>query len=464
MHIRNIESSFVWLHRVLDIVVPIAILALIAEIYQITWHDRYSIMGLLGGLALTFFNQATGVYTGWRGRSLFAGFKKILQAWGLTWMFLIVLAFMLKDAANFSRLTITLWALITPIALLSYRFIIRLIMARLRTKGWGTKNIALIGAGTLGQRVAETLNKAKMFGYNPIAFYDDSPSKTGTILCGIPVVGTIDELLETSSPTDKYDEIYIALPLREEDRIKQILNTLSDSSITVKFIPDFFSFDLLHSRLTDISGIPIISVYDSPLNSTGNAMVKRIEDITVSLMIVALISPILLAIAIAIKLTSKGPAIFRQRRYGINGDEITILKFRTMTVCDDGTEITQAKKNDARITKLGNFLRRTSLDELPQFFNVITGKMSIVGPRPHACAHNEQYRKLIPKYMLRHLVKPGITGWAQINGWRGETDTLAKMEKRVEFDLYYIDNWSLWMDIRIILLTFFKGFINKNAY
>jgi putative colanic acid biosynthesis UDP-glucose lipid carrier transferase len=464
MHIRNIESSFVWLHRVLDIIVPIAILALIASIYQIPWHDRYSIMGLLGGLALTFFNQMTGVYTGWRGRSLFAGFKKILQAWGLTWMFLIVLAFMLKDAANFSRLTITLWAFVTPIALLGYRFIIRLVMARLRTRGWSTKKIALIGAGTLGQCVVETLNNAKMFGYNPIAFYDDDSSKIGTVISGIPVAGTINELLALSSPTEKYDEIYIALPLREEDRIKQILNALSDSSITVKFIPDFFSFDLLHSRLTDVGGIPIISVYDSPLNSTGNAIVKRIEDITASILILTLISPILLAIAIAIKATSKGPVIFRQRRYGISGDEITILKFRTMTVCDDGNEITQATKCDARITKLGNFLRRTSLDELPQFFNVITGEMSIVGPRPHACAHNEQYRKLIPKYMLRHLVKPGITGWAQIHGWRGETDTLDKMEKRVEFDLYYIDNWSLWMDIRIILLTFFKGFINKNAY
>jgi len=421
-------------------------------------------MGLIGGLSLTFFNQATGVYSGWRGRSLFAGFKKVLQAWIMTWMFLIVLAFLLKDAVNFSRLTVTLWAIFTPIGLLAYRFAIRLGVAYLRGKGWNTRKIVIIGAGVLGQRIAETLQDANLLGYKPVAFYDDKSDKTGASLGGVPVLGTIDDLLAKPSIEAQYDEIYITLPLRAEERIKQILNALADTSITVKFVPDFFSFDLLHSRLTDIGGIPIVSVYDSPLNSTGNAMMKRIEDITVSILIIALISPILLAIAIAIKLTSKGPAIFKQRRYGINGEEITILKFRTMTVCDDGTEITQVKKNDTRITKLGNFLRRTSLDELPQFFNVIMGKMSIVGPRPHACAHNEQYRKLIPKYMLRHLVKPGITGWAQIHGWRGETDTLDKMEKRIEFDLYYIENWSLWMDIRIILLTFFKGFINKNAY
>lgn len=464
MTIRNLDSSFVWLHRILDIAVPLALLYLIATQYGALWHDRYWTMGLIGGLSLTFFNQATGVYSGWRGRTLFAGFKKVLQAWVMTWMFLIVLAFLLKDANNFSRATVTLWALITPIGLFSYRFAIRLVLAYLRGKGWNTKKIAIIGAGILGQRIAETLTEAKMLGYIPVAFYDDASEKTGASINGITVKGTIDELLSTKSIENQYDEIYIALPLRAEERIKQILNTMADSSITVKFIPDFFSFDLLHSRLTDIGGIPVVSVYDSPLNSSGYALLKRLEDIIVSSVIITLISPLLLAIAVAIKSTSKGPVIFKQRRYGINGEEITVFKFRSMVVCDDGEKITQARKNDERITKLGGFLRRTSLDELPQFFNVIAGNMSIVGPRPHACAHNEQYRKLIPKYMLRHLVKPGITGWAQIHGWRGETDTLDKMEKRIEFDLHYIDNWSVWLDLKIILLTFVKGFINNNAY
>jgi len=464
MKIRIADSSFVWLHRALDIAVPFFVLYIITFFYGVTWHDRYSIMGLLGGLSLTFFNQATGVYSNWRGRTLFAGFTKVLQAWILTWMFLIVLAFLIKDAVNYSRFSVSLWAIITPTGLFTYRLIIRLFLAYLRAKGWNKRKIAIIGAGGLGERITTTLLDTKMLGYQPIAFFDDATDKQGTTVNGIPVLGSVDDLLSLSSIENHYDEIYIALPLRAENRIKQILNAMADSSITVKFIPDFFSFDLLHSRLTDIGGIPIISVYDSPLNSSGNALFKRIEDIVISGIIIILISPLLLVISLAIKLTSKGPIIFKQRRYGINGEEITILKFRSMTVCDNGENITQAKKGDSRITKVGRFLRKTSLDELPQFFNVIAGDMSIVGPRPHASAHNEQYRKLIPKYMLRHLVKPGITGWAQIHGWRGETDTLDKMEKRIEFDLHYIDNWSLWLDIRIILLTIVKGFINKNAY
>lgn len=464
MHIRSVESSFVWLHRILDILVPVGLLYFIAWEYDTQWHDRYWVMGLLGGLSLTFFNQATGVYSNWRGRSLLAGSKLVLQAWILTWMFLVVLAFLFKDSGNFSRVTITLWAIATPVALLIYRFIIRSLLGALRAHGWNTRDIAIIGAGVLGQRIATTLQEATMLGYRPIAFYDDDNSLLGTSKYDIPIVGSINELLTSTNPEEKYDEIFIALPLSAGDRIREIMNTVSDSSLTVKFIPDFFSFDLLHSQLVDIAGIPIISVYDSPLNSPTNAFLKRFEDIIVSTLIIILISPLLLAITLAIKATSDGPALFRQKRYGMNGNEITILKFRTMTVCEDGENITQAKKGDARITKLGSFLRKTSLDELPQFFNVLAGTMSIVGPRPHANAHNEMYRKLIPKYMLRHLVKPGITGWAQINGWRGETDTLLKMEKRVEFDLHYIDNWSIWLDLKIILLTFIKGFVNKNAY
>ncbi|PIX80383.1 MAG: undecaprenyl-phosphate glucose phosphotransferase, partial [Piscirickettsiaceae bacterium CG_4_10_14_3_um_filter_44_349] len=213
-----------------------------------------------------------------------------------------------------------------------------------------------------------------------------------------------------------------------------------------------------------LKGLPVISVYDTPLNSSTARMLKRFEDVTLSTLILILISPIMIALAIGVKLSSPGPILFKQKRYGLNGKEIKVYKFRSMTTQDNGATINQATKNDPRITKFGAFIRKTSLDELPQFINVIQGKMSIVGPRPHANAHNEQYRKLVPQYMQRHLVKPGITGWAQINGWRGETETLDKMEKRIEFDLHYINNWSLWFDIKIIILTVFKGFIDKNAY
>jgi len=239
---------------------------------------------------------------------------------------------------------------------------------------------------------------------------------------------------------------------------------LSDTTAIVKFIPDLFSFNLLDATWTELNGIPIISIYDTPINSGFAKLIKRAEDILFSLLILLFISPVLLWIAIKIRLDSPGPIIFKQKRYGLNGKEINVYKFRSMTSLDNGPTIKQAQKDDPRITSFGKFIRKTSLDELPQFINVLQGKMSIVGPRPHAVAHNEEFRKLVPKYMQRHIVKPGITGWAQINGWRGETDTLEKMEKRIAFDLYYINNWSLWMDIKIILITPFKGFVNKNAY
>jgi putative colanic acid biosynthesis UDP-glucose lipid carrier transferase len=212
-----------------------------------------------------------------------------------------------------------------------------------------------------------------------------------------------------------------------------------------------------------MEGLPVYSIYETPF-AGPNDWVKRAEDIILGLAIIILILPLLLIIAIGVKFSAPGPIIFQQRRYGIHGDEIWVWKFRSMTVCEDGPSIPQACKNDPRVTKFGSFLRKTSMDEFPQFLNVLKGDMSIVGPRPHAIAHNEYYRKLVPGYMLRHKVKPGITGWAQVNGWRGETDTLNKMEKRVEYDLDYIRNWTLWLDLRIIFLTIFKGIVGKNAY
>jgi len=463
LNLKESGSLIVWFHRGIDVLLPFFILYSFGMLYDVHWGNKYQVLGILGGLLLVIFNQSLGVYSHWRGRTIFAGMKLVIQAWVLTWLALLAIAFLIKDSEHFSRLVISAWAVATPIALFFYRYLFRYFLGQLRTRGWNKTRVGIIGAGDLGQRLAATLNDAKMLGYHPIAFFDDANDKIGKVFSNVPVIGNLDYFINKKNYSDDFDQIYITLPLRSEKRIKEILNALADSTITVKFVPDFFTFDLLHSRLTDIGGIPIISVYDSPLNNLTNRFFKRLEDIVLSLVILLLISPLMLAIAIAIKSTSKGPILFRQKRYGLNGKDILVWKFRSMTVMENG-DITQATRNDSRLTKIGGMLRRTSLDELPQFFNTLTGRMSIVGPRPHAKAHNEQYRKLIQKYMLRHTVKPGITGWAQINGFRGETETLDKMEKRVEFDLYYIDNWSIWLDIKIILLTIIKGFIDKNAY
>jgi putative colanic acid biosynthesis UDP-glucose lipid carrier transferase len=228
-------------------------------------------------------------------------------------------------------------------------------------------------------------------------------------------------------------------------------------------IPDVFTFNILQARTEEVNGVPVVPLFETPISGM-NMVLKRLEDIILSISILVFISPVLVCISAVVKLTSPGPVIFRQLRYGIGGKPINVWKFRSMKVMENGGEVVQATKEDSRVTPVGKFLRRTSLDELPQFINVLMGEMSIVGPRPHAVSHNEQYRKLIDGYMLRHKVKPGITGWAQINGWRGETDELEKMQKRVEYDLEYIRNWSVWFDIKIVFLTIFKGFVSKTAY
>ena len=248
-----------------------------------------------------------------------------------------------------------------------------------------------------------------------------------------------------------------------EKRISHILNLCSDTTASVYIIPNFFMYNLINARWQNVGPIQTLSVYDTPFQG-GSKVLKRIEDVVFSLIILTLIAIPMFIISLAIKLTSSGPVIFKQNRYGLDGRKITIYKFRSMTSMDDGEVVKQATKNDIRITPLGAFLRKTSLDELPQFINVLQGKMSIIGPRPHAVAHNEQYRKLVAGYMLRHKVRPGITGLAQVNGFRGETQTVNKMVKRVEYDLDYIHRWTVWLDINIILKTVLNGFLNKNAY
>ena len=257
--------------------------------------------------------------------------------------------------------------------------------------------------------------------------------------------------------------IFISQPISAQPRIRKMLDELQDTTASVYFLPDIYIFDLMQARFDNVGGMPVIAIRESPF--TGfNSMVKRGSDIVLGLLIQIMLLPVMLVIAIAVKVTSKGPVIFRQRRYGLYGEEIIVYKFRSMTVSEDGDKVVQATKNDQRVTRIGAFLRRSSLDELPQFINVLQGRMSIVGPRPHAVAHNEQYRKLIKGYMLRHKVKPGITGWAQVNGLRGETETLDKMEARIHFDLDYLRNWSLWLDLWIIMRTVKVVLKRDNAH
>jgi putative colanic acid biosysnthesis UDP-glucose lipid carrier transferase len=307
------------------------------------------------------------------------------------------------------------------------------------------------------------MHRSSWMGLRLAGFFDDRAPADARSAPGIEIAGNYAELLRRIQ-ANEIDIVYVTLPLRSELRIHHIISQLRDSTVSVYYVPDFTAFGLLRASWDTMGGMPVVNVIDTPHQGI-NAMSKRIFDIVVGSLILMIIAIPMLIIAAAVKISSPGPAIFKQRRDGLDGREFEIWKFRTMTVCEDGkAEFKQAVRNDARITPLGAFLRRTSLDELPQFVNVLQGRMSIVGPRPHPVALNASQRRLIDGYMLRHKVKPGITGWAQVNGYRGETDTHDKMLGRVRLDLDYIHNWSLWLDIRILGLTLVKGMSSPNAY
>jgi putative colanic acid biosynthesis UDP-glucose lipid carrier transferase len=322
------------------------------------------------------------------------------------------------------------------------------------------RSVVIAGVNLLSQHLADHIVVDPQLGLTFKGFFDDrSPARLGT---GGGIVGRLSDLAAYVKQK-RIDLIYIALPMVQEGRILKLLDDLRDTTASIYFVPDIFVFDLIQARIAKVKGLPVLAVCETPFYGV-RGMVKRVTDVVLAGSILALVSPLLLAIALGVKLSSPGPVLFKQRRYGLGGEEIVVYKFRSMTVCEDGEHIAQATRRDPRVTRFGAFIRRTSLDELPQFINVLQGHMSIVGPRPHAVVHNETYRKLIKGYMMRHKVKPGITGWAQVNGFRGETESLEKMRARIEYDLDYLRHWSLGLDLKIILRTFLLVLKDRSAY
>lgn len=402
------------------------------------------------------------VYQAQRGASLWTEIQTLFSAWLVVIAGLVVVMFATKTGADFSRQWMGLWAGLGFAALVIFRILLRLGLRHIRRKGLNLRYIVIVGAGSLGREVAQRINQSPWTGLHITAFYDDDPQLRGHELEGIKVAGPIDHLADDLE-RDAMDQVWIALPLRAEERMKTLLYELRHTHVQVRLVPNIYGFQLLHHSITEVAGFPVINLMDSPLSGI-NAIVKMLEDKILATLILVLTSPLMILIAMGVKLSSPGPVLFKQKRGGLEKDEIRIWKFRSMKVhAEPEGRVTQAKPNDPRITPLGAFLRNTSLDELPQFFNVLMGEMSIVGPRPHAIEHNDFYKKRIDPYLLRQRVKPGITGWAQINGLRGETEDLEKMEMRVKYDLYYINNWSVWFDLRIIFLSIFSFFKQQNA-
>jgi putative colanic acid biosynthesis UDP-glucose lipid carrier transferase len=382
--------------------------------------------------------------------NLLRSFGSIFARWTFLFGFLAILGFAAKMSDDFSRKLLLTWFLATPLVLIAFQLLAHRALKLAVSQEETQRKAIIVGVNELGLKLANQFESAPYLGINFVGFFDDrSPERLG--VSQINLLGKMSAVAEFVRAKSIH-LIYIALPMMAQPRIFDLLDKLRDTTASIYFVPDIFVFDLIQARFGNINGIPVVAVCESPFYGVNRVM-KRIMDILFSSAIMILISPLMLVIAIGVKLSSPGPVIFKQRRYGLDGEEIKVYKFRTMTVCEDGNNVQQARKEDNRITRFGRFLRKTSLDELPQFINVLQGRMSIVGPRPHAVAHNELYRTQIKGYMIRHKVKPGITGWAQVNGLRGETDTLQKMKARIEFDLDYLRNWSLSLDLWIILRT-----------
>ncbi|MCE0173011.1 undecaprenyl-phosphate glucose phosphotransferase [Klebsiella pneumoniae] len=425
---------------------------------SVAFNYKYLIISFSALVIFQMIGGITDFYRSWRGVKISAELVLILKNWTLSLLLTLGGIYFFPDF-DLSFNIFVQWYFIVCLGFIACRSAIRLSAGILRKLGYNTRRVAVAGATQAGINLLKGFLEEPWLGFVVKGIYDDTPSE---YLGGVNYAGSLSQLIQDAKD-GKLDRIYIALSMNDENKIKYVVSQLTDTTCSVLLIPDVFTFNILQSRTEEINGVPVVSLFDTPLNGI-NMVFKRLEDIIVSSLILVLISPVLCIIACAVKFSSPGPIIFRQVRYGMDGKPIKVWKFRSMTVMENDNKIIQATKNDVRITKVGKFLRSTSLDELPQFFNVLFGQMSVVGPRPHAVAHNEQYRTLIQGYMLRHKVKPGITGLAQINGWRGETDTLDKMKKRIEFDLIYIRGWSIWLDLKIIFLTIFKGFVNKSAY
>lgn len=482
------RASITGERRPLDLLQPtLDAIAILGSLYVVKLvarggiDDAGIVLGLLAVIVFLILSKITGLSrTCDRGNADYE-ITAIMVTWLMTVMSLAVIGFATRYGEVFARSVMFSWSLLAPMMVALSRMLVRIVQQSAIRRGYGARRVAIAGLNALGRQTADNIGSEPALGFNLVGFYDDRvenrPSQSVSDLKDnvgpsddSPVESTDDATLSgnLSELVDRcrggeIDTVLVTLPMRAEDRIRYLLDQLSDSTVSVYIVPDFFVFELLHSRWTNMGGLPAVSVFENPLFGV-DGVIKRITDVALAAMGLIVAGIPMTMIAIGIKLTSKGPVFFRQKRYGLDGKQILVWKFRSMRTCDNGAVVKQATKDDPRVTALGKILRKTSLDELPQLFNVIEGTMSLVGPRPHATAHNEQYRRLIRGYMLRHKVKPGITGLAQVNGCRGETETIDKMEQRVQWDHQYIRRWSLWLDLKILFKTVMVVWKQDTAY
>lgn len=461
--IRQQRSTWDFVHPTADAACILLALYAVKSLARGHVDDAAIGTALVAAVVFLLAGQLTGLHRRRSGASADREILAIAGTWTLTVLVLALLGFLTRYSEVFARSLMLLWAVLAPTMIGLVRMASRIVQRGLLRRGVGVRSVAIAGLNELGLQVAQNIEQDAGLGFRLHGFFDDrDKQRSENQNTQHTLSGDLDALVELAR-RGHVDTVMITLPMRAETRIKYILDRLSDSTVSVYIVPDFFVFELLHSRWTSMGGLPAVSVFENPLYGV-DGYVKRSADIVLTLAGLIVAALPMLAIAVAIKISSPGPVFFRQRRYGLDGREIRVWKFRSMQVCDDGPVVLQATQNDPRVTRVGAILRRTSLDELPQLLNVLDGSMSLVGPRPHASAHNEQYRGLIRGYMLRHKVKPGITGLAQVSGCRGETDTVDKMQRRIEFDHQYIRQWSIWLDLKILIRTLRVAWSQSEAY
>jgi len=450
----------VFFKHVLDPLLVVIILWLITLFYGEPLTGEYIELMIFSWILSLYAFRQTSIYRSWQYNNIRVFLRDTIFGWVFVVVCLVVIGNITQHEVFYSTHVISAWLIITPVGLILSHFILRMLTVNMRKDG-ELQSTVVVGVNENSLKFVKRVSDEAYLQMNIVGYFD-SRSDVRIQQGYWPKLGEMSDVVEYVRKHD-IQVVFISLPMTPHPRLLELLDGLHDTTATVFFLPDIKIFDLMQAHFNYVSGIPVIGVCESSINGI-DSLIKNISDYVLALFFLIILSPLMLGIALIIKFTSPGPVVFRQRRYGLNGEEIIIYKFRTMKVSEDGSVIEQAHKSDPRNTKFGAFLRRTSLDELPQFFNVLQGKMSIVGPRPHAVAHNELYRKLIRGYMLRHKVKPGITGWAQVNGMRGETEVLEKMQARVDFDLQYLNNWSIWLDLQIILKTAWVVLHRDNAY
>ncbi|WP_326941648.1 undecaprenyl-phosphate glucose phosphotransferase [Actimicrobium sp. GrIS 1.19] len=447
--------------RLLDPFIIISLLYILTLLNDERFTGYYLVLVIIVFFVSSFVYEQIDPARTWHRGKLLAYSRDIFVGWMIVIAVIAFIGYASGLSYQYSDQVLILWSILTPFALLASHFAVRKITSNLRKDG-EARSVVIVGASEAGLKLAARIEEYPNLMMELLGYFEDRDPSRHPPGLKVPLLGKMDSIAAYVREHN-IKMLFISLPMSAQPRINKLLDELQDTTVSIYFLPDIYTFDLMQARFDNIGGVPVVAICETPFTGI-NSLIKRASDILLALLIQLLLLPVMLIIALAVKLTSPGPVIFKQRRYGLYGEEITVYKFRSMTVVEDGAKVVQATKDDMRVTRVGRFLRSSSLDELPQFINVLQGRMSIVGPRPHAVAHNEQYRKLIKGYMLRHKVRPGITGWAQVNGLRGETDTLEKMEARIEFDLDYLRNWSLLLDLWIVVRTVKVVLQRENAH